>query len=734
VLPAAADQALDRLARLTAAALGTPAALVSMVSRTEQVLPGAVGLPDHWQAQRMTPVSMSLCRHVVATGRAMSVDDVRAEPAMSDPAVTTELGVVAWAGAPIRALAAGQESAPTTAEVIGVVCALDHAPRAWAPQDLAVLGDLAAAVAGELRLRTLEEAAQRDLADARVSQRAAEAGRTQAQGSQLQAETATHLAQTVQRQTQAALVRAEAAERRAGVLLALSEALSDVRTAAELGAAVHQVATTHLGIAHTGVLVPTGSPAFAGHEGRGAGTGAEQAEQAATSPGAGVRDEPGWLRHVSMDTLPPGTDPAWEVMALAGGSPAAVAARTRQVVVLDSVQALRADYPHLEGGSDASAADAQGSQLGQVGQGSQMGQGSQVGQGGQGTRGEQREAGRPLPVMGASAFLPLVSLGQVTGVLVLVWDGPHQGDSAEQAVWEALGRYCAQALARVQVSAQLRSGAEVLQRSLLTRLPEPDHLEVRARYIPAAVGDEVGGDWYDALVLPDGATALVIGDVVGHDIAAAALMGQMRGALRAYAWDRGEPPSDVVRRLDASMAGLGIESMATLVMGRIEPVSQEAAGGADDASYVEPGARRLRWTNAGHPPPVLLLADGGTQVLQAEGADLLVGLDPGAQRCDQEAVLPVGSTLLLYTDGLIERRGVDLDDGLDRLRQVLSSLVAVPLPELLDAVVAELVGDAPADDCALLAVRAHREDRPRPAQAGLSDDPAVAAAQVVGPR
>ncbi|WP_432562566.1 PP2C family protein-serine/threonine phosphatase [Kineococcus sp. SYSU DK003] len=320
-----------------------------------------------------------------------------------------------------------------------------------------------------------------------------------------------------------------------------------------------------------------------------------------------------------------------------------------------------------------------------------------------------------VPAAGASACLPLVtggSTGQVVGAVFLHWDEPRQLSLQQRSALEALTRYTAQAVQRATLISERRSAALVLQQSLLTQLPEPDHLELRARYVPAATEEYVGGDWYDAVVLPDGATAVVIGDVTGHDMAAAGHMGQLRGLLRAFAFDRQEPPSEIVDRLDRALAGLRIDGLATLVLARIEQDPQDAAA----------GLRRLRWTNAGHPPPVLLLADGTTRVLQSR-PELLAGLLPGTTRTDHTAVLPPASTLLLFTDGLIEHRGRSISEGVEDLRRVLSAHAGETLEALLDHLVAELVGPAPEDDCAILAVRAHPEDRPRPAEAGPSHLP-----------
>ena len=218
-----------------------------------------------------------------------------------------------------------------------------------------------------------------------------------------------------------------------------------------------------------------------------------------------------------------------------------------------------------------------------------------------------------------------------------------------------------------------RHYAESLQRSLLTRLPEPDHLHVVARYVPAAKEAQVGGDWYDAFLQPDGATVLVVGDVTGHDIAAAAMMGQLRNLVRGTAYDRHEPPAAVLSRVDRALRGLQVDTLATVVLARIEQTDADR----------QQGLRRLRWSNAGHPPPAVLRADGTVELLDRP-SDLLLGFDPDFPRTDHEVVLHPDDTVVLYTDGLVERRDSPLDHGLARLRQALAALGTGPLDRLCD--------------------------------------------------
>jgi serine phosphatase RsbU (regulator of sigma subunit)/anti-sigma regulatory factor (Ser/Thr protein kinase) len=239
-----------------------------------------------------------------------------------------------------------------------------------------------------------------------------------------------------------------------------------------------------------------------------------------------------------------------------------------------------------------------------------------------------------------------------------------------------------------------RAVALALQEAMLTHLPESGNLQLAARYLTAAEQDQVGGDWYDALVLPTGSTTLVIGDVIGHDIAAAAVMGQLRNLLRALVWDRDEPPSAVAVRLDRAMRDLRIDTIASLILVSVEPTSP-----GEDGDLCT-----LRWTNAGHPAPILIHADG-TAISLDETTDLLLGVKPDVVRRDHTHRVPLGATLLLYTDGLVETRTEGIDVGQERLRSAARTHHRLEPGDFVDAVIAEMVGDRPADDVAVLAVR-----------------------------
>jgi serine phosphatase RsbU (regulator of sigma subunit) len=293
------------------------------------------------------------------------------------------------------------------------------------------------------------------------------------------------------------------------------------------------------------------------------------------------------------------------------------------------------------------------------------------------------------------AFLPLADEGQVHGTMALVWEGPRHLSVAERTTLSALASYATQAVQRALLVQERQDALVTLQNAMLPRLPQVADLELAARYRPAAERDQVGGDWYDAVVMPSGDISLMVGDVVGHDLVAAATMGQLRTMLRAIAWSIDAAPSLNVQRLDQAMRDLDVDGLATLGYARLEQDECDRAT----------GRRTFRWTSAGHPPPLLVDADGSARLLDEGGNDLLLGVLPDSERSDNRVQVDAGSTVLLYTDGLVERRGEHLDDGLARLCSSAADHHGLPVTDFLDAVLGDLLGDRLADDVAVLAVR-----------------------------
>lgn len=388
-----------------------------------------------------------------------------------------------------------------------------------------------------------------------------------------------------------------------------------------------------------------------------------------------VRDDPRGLVQLTItDSLGARTQQQYAQLPLDGDLPSSWAARTGELVVLPDRQAGMAWSPAMAGVYEATG----------------------------------RQAWVALPLRAGERLL---------GSLTASWAQPHPFVADELDLLSAFAAQCAQALARLQVreveqqaAAAARQMSEALQRSLLTDPPQHDHLQVVVRYRAAAEQVQVGGDWYDAFLNSGGAMCLVVGDVTGHDREAAAVMGQVRNLLRALAHTLGEPPGRVLSAVDRAMSGLQVRALATAVLARVEQTEQQRAA----------GLRLLRWSNAGHPPPLLLEPDGTARLLTGE-PDLLLGLDPATGRGDHSQVLAPGATVLLFTDGLIERRGASIDDGLAWLLAATRGRQSQDLDALCDYLLDEVAGSAE-DDVALLALRAHPEDRPRSAAAGSADD------------
>ncbi|GAB2864356.1 SpoIIE family protein phosphatase [Streptomyces deserti] len=300
-----------------------------------------------------------------------------------------------------------------------------------------------------------------------------------------------------------------------------------------------------------------------------------------------------------------------------------------------------------------------------------------------------------LRAVGATSAVtvPLGDRRRIAGALTLVRTDPaHPFGPADLEVVSDIGRRVGRVIDNARRFGRQRAVAEAMQRNLLAPLPQPGGMRLAARYQPAPAGSQVGGDWYDAFELKDGTLALVIGDVVGHDLTAAAGMAQLHGILRSLAWDHTGPPGAVVDRLDDAMTVITTVPMATLVLARIE-------------GRPHTGPWTLHWTSAGHPPPLLLTRDGQAQYLEA-GQGLLLGAGPGTggNRPNATHPLPPGSTLLLYTDGLIEIPGSDLGAGLGRLRHHALALAHEPLDTLCDQLLARMPPGG-TDDVALLALR-----------------------------
>lgn len=311
------------------------------------------------------------------------------------------------------------------------------------------------------------------------------------------------------------------------------------------------------------------------------------------------------------------------------------------------------------------------------------------------------------------------SRGGIAGIVVLratpgrPWDGDYArylsvlaatiGAALRDAVRlrSTLDALRQRAMRSEREMARVREVSLALQQAVLTDPPHPDHLEVAVHYQPAALERDIGGDWYDAFVTRDGATTLVIGDVVGHDLTAAVTMGQLRGLVRAIGYDSGEPPARVLERVDAAIEGLalGPAAIATAIVARIEQSDEERRH----------GLRTVRWSSAGHLPPLLVRADGSVDILTL-GSDLPLGLVPSTARHEHTVELHPDETLVLYTDGLVERRDRSVREDLDELARALEGTHDLSVQEVVRTAIARMLPDRGEDDVAIVALRTGPEE------------------------
>jgi len=307
-----------------------------------------------------------------------------------------------------------------------------------------------------------------------------------------------------------------------------------------------------------------------------------------------------------------------------------------------------------------------------------------------------RTAWRRLDTTSAT-IVPLRARGETFGALALMNCGerpPHTPSEIATAV--EVARRGALALDNARLYGRQLDVAVTLQQSLLTppTQADPDRLQIAVRYRPAGTHQAVGGDWYDAFQQTDGAIGLVIGDVVGHNVEATAAMSQIRSMLRALAYDQPGSPAHTLSRLDRVLTGLDVDKMATALVARIE---QPAEG-------VEQAPRTLRWSSAGHVPPLLLQPDGRVQVLETP-PERLLGTGWSGSRSDHHVVLQAGATVVLVTDGLVEHGRCDIDPGMGRLTAALAELADVPVEELCDRLLDRIVTGRADDDIAILVLR-----------------------------
>ncbi|MFN2497277.1 MAG: SpoIIE family protein phosphatase, partial [Pseudonocardiaceae bacterium] len=677
--------AFDRLARLAAMVLDSPVALVTLVGDT-QFIAGRYGVDDVPDAVRHVATDCTLCPVVVALGKPLLVEDTRTDPRFAIHPACARDGLVAYAGSPIR---------ETGGRVIGSLCVVALEPRKWSDRDRLVLDAIARSVTTEVVLYQDMDRRRR----------------------LLDAFDAAPVAVAVTRSVEHVVEYLNPVYR---------EVFGDSPTGVPGREAFPELAAQGF-FAILDRVLATGQTHRAHEESHPAG-GSEQRyfDLSCSAIGAGAGQPYGVLIVAAEVTTQVQARRAVEARAdrqeAAAKATAAVSrsldpeteldalARSVVPILADVCGVYLLDHPVPPGRRPAlpvrttrvTAVGPPGITLPSAPQPGLAWPGDDI-------LTDAITAGRPVcttinpdrlpqwaPDVGVAQLWrstgvhSVVTVPVITGGLVLAVvsyiafrERPsYTGD--DLALLQQIGLRASVAIGHGVAYQRSREHALALQRSMLTEPPDVPGLQLAASYRPAGQDAEVGGDWYDAFLLPAGDLAVVIGDVVGHDMAAAASMGQLRSMLRALAVDTDGPPNDVLARLDRLACGLEVTSFATLLYGRIRRIASQ---------------HMLCWSNAGHPAPLLLDSDGRGRLL-TEARGLVLGAQPDVNRSCQRVPLPPGSTLLLYTDGLTERRGGRPDD--DVLGRA-GTLARLPLNELCDEL---LTAAPPHDDIALLAVRA----------------------------
>ncbi|WP_265523710.1 SpoIIE family protein phosphatase [Oerskovia flava] len=300
--------------------------------------------------------------------------------------------------------------------------------------------------------------------------------------------------------------------------------------------------------------------------------------------------------------------------------------------------------------------------------------------------------------LGSAIVVPLRGHDRIIGALTIVSRDVEGFSDEDVRTITDLASRSGLALDNARLYAREHSTAVTLQRSLLPHLTTIPGLDCAAVYLPATTRAEIGGDWYDVLHLPDGSVGVAVGDVVGHDIGAAAAMGQLRSVLRSHAWT-GERPREVISRLDQLVRGLGMADIATCAYAQLTPTP---CGGMD-----------VRYARAGHPPPLIVSATGEVRMLDGSLTTPVGVVEVHDDVPEGIARLEVGDSLLLYTDGLVERRTRPLREGLAELADVVSRLVGgdggpeggPDADTMCDELVRALVSSPHEDDVCVLVIR-----------------------------
>jgi GAF domain-containing protein len=691
----ASQEALDRLAELAAIVMDAPIAVVNLID-TEQHLVGQFGLSEPLATSRRASMDTGYCLATLAAGQLLYIEDTAEDPAFADLPARTELGFAAYAGCPLR---------DVDGQLIGTLYAVDTRPHRWRRVDRRALEALATSVVNEMALHQDIDRRGR-LLDAFA---AAPAAIVITRGPR-------HLVEYTNPAYRALFGTVPVKVPARQALPALPDESFALMDRVLAGAEVYRATEAPLTVTWPGEQSPRERFFDISYSAIGRGVdgdvGADMNHQGllvvAVEVTERVQARVALERHArhhellarASAALNRSLDPTAELQALASvvvpeladlstvhllAHPAEPGVDPPLPVISDRVAVAGAPGVVLppkttglrwdDNNDPIPAAIRRGGLLRQpVSAGEPPPWSHSTGSG---------------PTFGGGLTHQVVAPVIVDGLVVAVvsyalqQDRPSWRDDDLRALGQ-IARYAGIALEHGMSYQATRESALVLQRSLLTEPPVVHGLEICARYRPAG-RDEVGGDWYDAFRRSDDQIALVIGDVVGHDITAAAAMGQLSATLRSLALDRCDGPAAILDRLGKINTRLGITPFATLLFATMTRVNQHWT---------------MRWASAGHLPPLLITSCGVQLLERVSGTAMVTTTTP--PRGEAQISVAAGSTLLFYTDGLIEWRGRDLTDNLN----AFVARVAASEHSLIEPLCDDLLADAPTDDdIAMLAVR-----------------------------
>jgi GAF domain-containing protein len=555
------DESFDQLARLAAAVLGVPWVFVTLVDEHRSFWVSAVGVDADPGSGLYgeNPVGDSFCQYVIAADGAVIIDDARLDPRTVGNSSVEAMGVVAWAGFPLRS---------ADGHVVGTFCAVDRVARPWSGEDMTLLDALATAATSHLQLRG-----------------------------------ALAIAKESARELRAEMERREVLVSRATLLAQLAQELSAVSTVEEVARVVTTTGRDVLGAVFANIAVVNGDRRR--------------------------------LDIVHSPPLPAEMAQRYSRVALSDDVPLAHAVTRRESILVPDLGFLGDRYPSLV--DDTTAAGLQ-----------------------------------------STASVPLFrSDRSVAGAIGVGWSDPTEFTPIVRSVLTTVSEMCAQALDRSQVGDARTQFVRSLQYALLSGTGRRDGLDIAAEYIAANDALGFGGDWYDFVHLSPTRTALVIGDICGHGIEAAARMTRIRGSSNALVSLHSNELGRLFDRAEQQLNLSTNEFVATL-----------------SVHVIDTDTNTISYVSAGHPPAVLIDESGRARYLEGGRRPVLgvAGPIPKAARVD----FAPGSILVAYTDGLVEQRR-DLDQGLQLLSDTVQPMRGRTAREISDAVAATIDINAPDD-------------------------------------